>query len=447
MQATITNLVDDFMPEFIPSPDEGGLEKPVSLRTSTQALPYPVTPTSRYPELELAPPLLPSLQVGKLVSPETINPNPVRSPESVAERSKKLVKELEGHYSPVRRSMEFPPNKSMVSRERPLAPVRHSMPAPPSKAIRFEERPRTQPRPPVLSIVIEERPQAPIVQIPVQPVVAKTFDSRDRYRRRSSGTPSPVTKSLITEECARSQARHSVVPQASKPLHIEQQKPVPVRHSLPPPARSKREEIEAIPVLAPTKSEEPASFGTNFGLWLTKGLFAGEQGMQFTMSRRVVTMSKLEWAIEGVDGSRLLKCHQLTNSLSRRKDFFDLEGNQLFNFQRRTGSTRTAESPQGATLFVVKNASLHSKFQLINNHLLLLISPVSPHWTVSLTSASDNSAAQWVANGDEAMENVVVNWGGFQVGRISCVSGIKKHTVRIPVSRPCFSLLTRTSIP
>jgi hypothetical protein len=46
---------------------------------------------------------------------------------------------------------------------------------------------------------------------------------------------------------------------------------------------------------------------------------------------------------------------------------------------------------------------------------------------VSLGNTSDNV---WVAKGDEAMENVTVTWGGFQVGSISCKSGLKKHTVR-----------------
>jgi hypothetical protein len=44
-------------------------------------------------------------------------------------------------------------------------------------------------------------------------------------------------------------------------------------------------------------------------------------------------------------------------------------------------------------------------------------------------NTSDNASAQWIAKGDGAMKNVIVNWGGFQVGRISCESGFKKHTV------------------
>jgi hypothetical protein len=56
---------------------------------------------------------------------------------------------------------------------------------------------------------------------------------------------------------------------------------------------------------------------------------------------------------------------------------------------------------------------------------------------VSLGSTSDNASTQWVAKGDEAMQNMIVSWGGFEVGRISCESGLKKHTVRFPPCIPC----------
>jgi hypothetical protein len=188
---------------------------------------------------------------------------------------------------------------------------------------------------------------------------------------------------------------------------------------LPASARRTQKEIEAVPErAAPAKLEESASFWTSLGALDTKGLFAGEQGLQFTMSRRVITMSKMEWLIESPGGSRVLKCYEQTNSLSRKRDFFDAEGNQLFDFQRRTGSTMTAEAPMGGTLFMVKNASLH----------------LSPHWTVSMGNTSDNASAQWIAKGDGAMKNVIVNWGGFQVGRISCESGFKKHTYTVSIA-------------
>jgi hypothetical protein len=52
-----------------------------------------------------------------------------------------------------------------------------------------------------------------------------------------------------------------------------------------------------------------------------------------------------------------------------------------------------------------------------------------PHWKVNLPSGSHNSMTQWIAKGDEDFENVVVNWGGFEVGRIRSESGARKHTV------------------
>jgi len=126
----------------------------------------------------------------------------------------------------------------------------------------------------------------------------------------------------------------------------------------------------------------------------------------------------MEWVVENDDGSRLMKCYSQTNSLSRRTDFQDMDGNQIFQFQKRTGSTRIAESPMGANLFAVKNASLYS----------------FPHWAVSLTGASESSTAKWIAKGDETMENVVVNWGGFCVGQISCPSKLRKHTYTVSIA-------------
>jgi hypothetical protein len=55
MTATITSLVDDFMPGFVPDFEPSVVKaksaKPPVLRISTAVLPYPVTPISRRPEL------------------------------------------------------------------------------------------------------------------------------------------------------------------------------------------------------------------------------------------------------------------------------------------------------------------------------------------------------------------------------------------------------------
>jgi hypothetical protein len=186
-----------------------------------------------------------------------------------------------------------------------------------------------------------------------------------------SPTRLPPSGPFKTEQQMPPQVRHSLMPSPNNHFQIKQQKAATCRHSLPAPARRTQKEMEAIPEPAPAKPEEPAGFGTNLGILDTKGLFAGEQGLQFTMSRRVINMSKMEWEIQSPGGSRLLKCFEQTNSLNRRRAFFDVEGNQLFDFQKRIGSTRTAECPRGSTLFVVKNGSLHRmspKFICVNSY-------------------------------------------------------------------------------
>jgi hypothetical protein len=433
MNATITNLVDDFMPGFVPdfepSPGQTKPAKPPVLRISTEVPPYPVTPTSRRREQVYPPSLQPGPQVAHLVSPQSSTHNSPLRRSSEIRRSP--LKHLHGNFSPLRQSMPYPSKKSAMCQEQPQIQARHSISSAPSRQAHVDDHLRVGPRPPVLSVVIEERPHIPSTRASVDsPARRKPYDNRDQYRRMSSVTPSPVTMHMMTPEYLRNQERYPMIPHPGKPLRqveqhmpsptrappnkprqveqkmpsptrpppcipseIEQQRPAQIRHSLTPlpseqfqieppkpnqskyflpaPARRTQAEIEAIPEPALSKAEEPASFGTNPGIWDTKGLFAGEQGLQFTMSRNVITMSKMEWEIQSPGGSRVLKCYEQTNSLSRRRDFFDAEGNQLFDFQRRIGSTRTAECPRGSTLFVVKHGSLHCKFL----NVILYISP------------------------------------------------------------------------
>jgi hypothetical protein len=126
------------------------------------------------------------------------------------------------------------------------------------------------------------------------------------------------------------------------------------------PQRRSQAEIEAIPVSnsSSTKLEEPVAFATNRGIFFSGGFFAKEKGLQIKMTRIVTTGSRLEWVIQDLHGSKNLKCFAQTNSLSSKKDFFDGEGNLLFSFQKRIGSTRIAETPSGIELFSVRNASL-----------------------------------------------------------------------------------------
>ncbi|PMD23303.1 hypothetical protein NA56DRAFT_66745 [Hyaloscypha hepaticicola] len=480
MKATITSLADDFMLGFVPECEDPPVKaipklvKPPTLRISTQILPYPITPTSaRRPELVYPPSCPPAPQAAHPVSPKPSNHSPSPFRRS-AEICRTAIKDLGGMFPPIRQSTGPSAKKSKQIQEHPHAQARHLTPASPNKHVRLDDGLRVGPRPPILSVVIE-RSRIPSKSVSVNSTSAgKQYDSRERYRRMSSVTSSPAAKGLMTPEYLRNQARYSIMPLPCTPLQVsqhmlsptrappsiplqieqtipsptqpppsiplnympaqikksllplanqnlqvEQHKPVSDSRSLPVTARRTQKEIEAIPEPAVvTKLENPAGFGSNLGASDTKGLFAGEQGIQFTMSRRIITMSKIEWMIESPGGSRLLKCYEQVNSLSRKRDFFDIEGNQLFDFQRRIGSTRTAEAPHGGTLFIVKNASLH----------------LSPHWAVSMGNTTDNDSAQWIARGDESMENVIVNWGGFQVGCISCKSGLKKHTYTVNVA-------------
>jgi hypothetical protein len=433
MKATITSLVDDFMPEFVPdfelAPVKTKSAKPPVLRISTEVPPYPVTPTSRRPELVYPPSLQHGPQVAHLISPQSsTHSSPLRRSSEIR---RSPLKHLHGNFSPLRQSVSHPP-ESTLSQERPHLQARHSISSSPNRQAHVDDSLRGGPRPPVLSVVIEERPKIPSTSASVySSATRKPYDNRGQYRRKSTVTPSPAAMLLMTPEYLRNQARYSIMPLPRKPLRteqrilsptrlppsipidivhkmpsptrappsipleteqqvpaqirhslmplpnkhfqVEQQKQAPIRHSLPAPARRTRQELEAIPEPASAKPEEPTVFGTNLGIWDTKGLFAGEQGLQFTMSRRVVNMSKMEWEILSPGGSRVLKCYEQTNTLSRRRDFFDAEGNQLFDFQKRIGSTRTAECPRGSTLFVIKNGSLYCKFPDLIMHVLLLI--------------------------------------------------------------------------
>jgi hypothetical protein len=424
MKATITSLADDFMPGFVPEFEDPPVEaipklvKHPTLRISTQVLPDSLTPTSsRRPELVYPPSCQPAPQAAHIISPNSSNHSPSPFRRS-AEICRTALKDLGGRFSPMRHSMGPSAKNCKQLREHPHVQARHSAPASPNKHVRLDDRLRVLPRPPMLSVVVEERPRIPTESVSVNSTsTGKHYDSRERYRRMNSVTSSPTAKGLMTPEYLRNQARYSIMPLPGIPLqvsehmlspttappsvplqveqtipspkkpppsipldsmpaqikqsllplpnqnfHVKQHKPFSDGHSLPVTARRTQKEIEAIPEPAlVTKLKNPAGFGTNLGASDTRGLFAGEQGLQFTMSRRIITMSKIEWMIESPGGSRILKCYEQANSLSRKRDFFDIEGKLLFIFQRRIGSTRTAEAPQGGTLFIVENASLHCK--------------------------------------------------------------------------------------
>ncbi|CAL3965267.1 hypothetical protein PZA11_001940 [Diplocarpon coronariae] len=177
----------------------------------------------------------------------------------------------------------------------------------------------------------------------------------------------------------------------------------------------KRLEIERIPdVFEPLLTPVRDFMGQ--GGWFTTDFFSGCEGMQIKMTRRVESFSKVQWLIESNTGSEILRGIGHSQSRSRRTDFCYTDESQICQFQKRTGSTKVAEAPDGTTLFTVKNASLYS----------------SPHWTIYL--GDDPMNTQWNANGDEGLQNVSVTWGGFQVGRISVESRRDKHTYILTVA-------------
>ncbi|PBP17175.1 hypothetical protein BUE80_DR012043 [Diplocarpon rosae] len=177
----------------------------------------------------------------------------------------------------------------------------------------------------------------------------------------------------------------------------------------------KRLEMERIPdVFAPLLTPVREFMGQ--GGWFTTGFFSGCEGMEIKMTRRVESFSKVHWLIESEAGSEILRGVGHSKSRSRRTDFCSTDESQICQFQKRTGSTKVAEAPDGTTLFTVKNASMYS----------------SPHWTIYL--GDDPMNTQWNANGDDDLQSVSVTWGGFQVGRISAESRRDKHTYILTVA-------------
>lgn len=223
-----------------------------------------------------------------------------------------------------------------------------------------------------------------------------------------------------------------------------EQKAIPVIHSAPikfipysaPEIKRKQMQLSAPEIYIPedvpaplfTKRTEPVAVAKPRDLFPTGDFVAKDQGLQLRMTRVVTTFAKLEWVVQDLSSVRRLKCFAPANSLSSRKgaltllfkiagskliavDFFDVEDNPLFNFQKRIGNTRIATTPLGADVFSVHNASL----------------PSLPQWTVKLASC-DGIAVQWDAKG-RGTETVVVRQAGVEVGRIRCESGHRSHSV------------------
>lgn len=401
-QATITSLVDDFMPEYIPSPQITPAKKKNSfplLKIDTTGFHTPIKP-QRQPEItdiELSPPALPIPHVGEMMSLGY-----KAYSESRAEQDRRLLSFSDREVSSSRHSIANPPPRKPTNLsydEYRKGATRYSVQTVPSRRLTDDSR------------------EQGLVHRPPFPSNYKAYSPPKGIDLRSK----PEIE-LHIPQTQRTQRVEQV-------LRVQNPDPVPapikyVPYSAASPKahpKRTRAEIESIPASSSPspKDEEIVALATNRGIFFTGGFFAREQGLELRMTRMVSTFSKMEWLIQDLAGTRRLKCFAQTNSLSRRKDFWDTEGNLLFNFQKKIGSTRIAETPCGKEVFEVKNATL----------------PSMPHWTVKLASGGKaESSASWIAKGDEEMENVVVRWGGFEVGRIRCESRARKHTYIVNIA-------------
>lgn len=393
-QATITSLIDDFMPEYIPSPQITPAENSFPLlKIDTTGFHTPIKQQCQpeIPNIELSPPALPTLHIGEMMSLGY-----KAYSESRAEQDRRLLSFSDRDVSSSRHSIaNLPPQKStnLSYDEYRKGATRYSVQAVPSKRL------------------INDPQEQSVIHKQTVPANYNAYSPP-----RTVGLRSKPEIELHIPQAQRTQQVQNI-------LRVQNPDPVPapikyVPYSAASPKahpKRTRAEIESIPPSdSSSKYEEPVAFATNRGIFFTGGFFAREQGLELKMTRMVTTFSKMEWLIQDLAGTRRLKCFAQTNSLSRRKDFWDTEGNLLFSFQKKIGSTRVAETSCGKEVFEVKNASL----------------PSMPHWTIKLASGGKaESSASWIAKGDEEMENVVVRWGGFEVGRIRCESRARKHTV------------------
>ncbi|KAH7313142.1 hypothetical protein BKA65DRAFT_153932 [Rhexocercosporidium sp. MPI-PUGE-AT-0058] len=385
MQASLTNLVS--LPEFVPSPSKPPVNKKPSL-----------PPQLRISTLSSDPSQLPPL-----VHPEWELSFPTTRPTSAERKAQK-------YQDQARQSAPVPDHTKDLLRtleERKISPSRRSLAITSASlsSSRLESMNRLKASRQSMQIQIPTQIQRhPIQEVPVQSRAQRLTGMEQEFLKSLEGGKAPPTRHSIQIP-----ALCPTLRTPEFPAHAPIRKPVKAEQSI---TRMQRKaEIEKVPVQSVT-SVAAARAPINSGVWFTKGFFAGREGMQIKMTRRVTKFSKLEWVIESDDGSKILKSFGHSNSLSRKTDFADIDDTPIFTFQKKTGSTMVAEAPNGAALFTIRN-TLYS----------------SPFWTLNLGSDNaTNGAAQWTAKGDSSLEAVAVSWGGFQVGRISLESKAKKHT-------------------
>ncbi|KAL2061924.1 hypothetical protein VTL71DRAFT_7302 [Oculimacula yallundae] len=381
MQATVTSLVT--LPEFVPSPAK-------TPHNSKPSLPRQLRISSRNS---------PALQLPPLVHPEFELSFPTTRPTSAERKAQNFRNEA-------RQSAPVPDHAKellQILEARKISPNRLSMAVPSASrpSIRLESINRLKASRQSMQIVIPIHIQKPIQEVPIQ----RLAGMEQEFHRSLETSKLPSTRQSVQFSVPRPPQRNA----PDVPDRIQMTKPMGDDKIA---ARLQRKmEIERIPVPPMASTVVPRAL-TSPGVWFTKGFFSGREGMQFRMTRRVMNFSKAEWVIESDDGAKILKGFGHSNSLSRRTDFSDFDDTPIFTIQKKTGSTRVAEAPNGISLFTIRN-TLYS----------------SPYWTVNIGSENSmTSAAQWTAKGDASLETVTVSWGGIQVGRISLESKAKKHT-------------------
>ncbi|CZT43693.1 uncharacterized protein RSE6_03765 [Rhynchosporium secalis] len=399
-QSTVTNLVS--LPEVVPSPSKT-LENskpsiPLQLRVSTGSSEAPRLPSLIHPEFELSfPTTEPTFAKGKVQT----YVDQARHSAPVSDDAKELLRSLEA---------------------RKISPNRLSMATPsvflPSS--RFESINRLKSGRQAMQIVIPAQiQQHPLYEVPVYTQTQRLAGVEQEFCRSLETTKLPSNRQYFQPSV------HPPIKPSIPEVSVQSLDSMSAAAEQSIARMRRRMEIERIPS---TKSVAPRAPTSSLS-WFLKGFFSGPEGMHMKMTRRVTSFAKSEWVIESDDGSKIIKGFGHSNSLSRKTgnstpllniiaicslftDFSDIDDTPIFTIQKKTGSTRVAEAPNGISLFTIKNPLY-----------------ASPYWAVNIgNERATNSAAQWTARGDASLEIVTVSCGGFQVGRISLESKAKKHT-------------------
>lgn len=309
MQANITNLVPH--PELVPTPSQASISKrpslPPQLRVSTKSSDPPQLPPLVHPEWELSfPTTRPTYAERKAQKYR----DQVRQSAPLPDHTKELLRTLEERkISPSRQSVALPSASSPTSRLESMSRLKVSR-----QSMQIQIPTQVQ-RYPIQEIPIHNQAQKPLDQEFQRSLeTSKIGTIKASPTRYSVQLPSPRPSTSRRSSIQLTPTRSPLQTLPEHPVQIPR-KPVPADPTTT--RLQKKAEIEKVPnqpqaLVAPSKS----SF--NAGVWFTKGFFAGREGVQIKMTRRVTNFSKMEWVIEGDDGSKILKSFSHSNSPSRK---------------------------------------------------------------------------------------------------------------------------------